>query len=115
MKEESVFLVIELWIIPGSFTKLKDYKKKINAILEKYRPEYIFHNHAFEWVFGGDEEDLPTGIEAIKFENEETARAALAELATKEIKDMEKEIFSRVRCYFSRYAFPESLKEEMGL
>lgn len=83
--------------------------------MEKYRPEYIFHSHAFEWVYGGNEGDFPTGIEVIKFENEETARAALAELDTEKLKGMEKEVFSRVRCYFSRYAFPDSLREEINL
>lgn len=115
MTDHSVFIVTEIWIIPGSFEKLKSYRKKINRILEPFKPEIIFHNHAFEWVVGDNSEHYPTGIEVIKFENEETARAALAELATKEIKGLEKEVFSRIRCYFSRYEFPEGLKKEINL
>lgn len=115
MSEDSVFLVAEVWMIPGSFEKFKNYRKQINDILEKYRPEYIFHNHAFEWVRGGNGENYPTGIEVIRFENETIARAALAELTANELKDIEKEVFSRVRCYFSRYAPPEGLKGEIDL
>ena len=115
MTEESVFLVTEAWMIPGSFKKYKNYKMRVNEILEKYTSEYIFHNHPFEWVFGGDDEIYPAGIGVIRFENEGTARAAIAELSGKEIKDLEKEVFSRVRCYFSRYAPPNGLKDEINL
>lgn len=87
----------------------------MNDVLEKYKPEYIFHSHAFEWVFGGNDDVYPTGIEVIRFEDEKIARAAMAELARAEIKDMEKEVFNRVRCYFSRYAPPNGLKDEIGL
>lgn len=112
MTEESVFLITEAWMIPGSFSQFKKYRMTVNNILEKYKPEYIFHNHAFEWVFGGSGEIYPTAIEIIRFKDEKTARAAMAELSNKEIKDMEKEVFSRVRCYFSRYAPPDGLKDE---
>lgn len=112
MTEEPVFLVTEVWLIPGAFGRFKDYRMEVNSILEKYGPQYIFYNHAFEWMFDGDEGTLPTGIEIVGFENEETARAALSELGRTEIKDMEKRVFSRVRCYLSRYAAPDGLKDE---
>ena len=85
----------------------------VNAILEKYNPEYIFHNHAFEWVYGGESKSHPTGIEIIKFENEKIARSAIAALDTAEIKEMENKVFGQVRCYLSRYAFPEDLMNEI--
>lgn len=115
MTEESVFLVTELWMIPGSFRRFKTYRMMVNDILEKYKPEYIFHNHAFDWVFGGNEGIYPTGIEIIRFKDEQTARAAIAALSKKEIKEMEKKVFSRVRSYISRYAPPDGLKDELDL
>ena len=111
--DKSVFLVTELWLIPGSFPKLKQYRRQINDILEKFRPTYIFHNHPFEWVAGENTESYPTGIEIIKFESEKLARAALAALDTEEIKAIEIELFHRVRCYLSRYDFPDSLTAEI--
>lgn len=113
MTENSVFLITEAWMIPGSFEKYRHYKMHVNEILEKYKPDYPFHNHAFEWVFGGNDEILPSGIGVIRFENEALARAAIAELSSKEIKEMEKQVFSRVRSYFSRYAPPENLRDSI--
>ncbi len=113
MDDNSVFLVTELWVLPGSFSKLKAYRKSINDIMEKYRPEYIFHNHAFDWVYGSEGESCPTGIEIVKFESEEIARSAIAAIDTPEFKKMEDEIFERVRCYLSRHAFPEDLMKEI--
>ena len=109
MNDDTVFLVSELWVVPDSFQKLKTYRKITNDILEPHKPEYIFHNHAFEWVYGGEGESFPTGIEVVKFENETVARSAIAALDTSELKNMQAEVFSRVRCYFSRYAFPDEL------
>ncbi len=102
-------------MMPGAFQRFKNYRMRVLSVLEKYNPKYIFHNHAFEWVFGGNEESCPTGIEIIRFKNEATARAAVAELEGNEIKEMEKEVFSRVRCYFSRYAPPTGLKDQVDI
>jgi len=113
MNDNPVFLVTELWILPGSFTKLKDYRKKINLILDHYKPETIFNNHAFEWVYGGEGEEFPAGIEILKFASEKLARSAIAALDTTEIKAMETEVFSRVRCYLSQHAFPDDLMKEI--
>jgi uncharacterized protein (DUF1330 family) len=111
--KDSVYLVTELWIFPDSFPQLKLYRKIVNDILEKYNPEYIFHNHAFEWVYGGECESYPTGIEIVKFESEKIARSAIAALDTTELKKMENEVFDRVRCYLSRHAFPDNLMKEI--
>jgi hypothetical protein len=94
---------------------LKKYRLKVNDILDKYSPEYVYHGHAFEWVSDDNGEELPSGIEVIKFNNEQIARKAIKELDRKEIKDMEVKIFSRIRCYLSRFAFPNELINEIGL
>ena len=111
MDDNSVYLVTELWVLPNAFAQLKNYRKRMNNILEEFKPETIFHNHAFEWVYGGEGESYPTGIEIVKFENEEIARRAIAALDTVELRAMENAVFSRVRCYLSRYALPEGLGE----
>lgn len=95
MSDNAVFLVTEVWIIPATFEKLKHYKRRLNAILEKYQAEIIFHNHAFEWVYDSADGDFPSGIEIIKFNNEQIARAALLDVAASELKSMEKELFPR--------------------
>ena len=111
---ESVFLITEGWIIPGMFEEFKKYRIKVLDILKKYEPEFVFFSHAFEPVFGDDEEPLPTGMEVLGFDNEATARAAIAELSALEVKDEEQKVFSRVRSYLSRAAPPEHLKKEMN-
>lgn len=112
MDKNSVYLVTEVWVLPGAFPKLKEYRKKMNDILESYNPEYIFHNHAFEWVYGGEGEDYPTGLEVIKFNSEEAARSAIAALNVIEMKEMENQVFSRVRCYLSRHALPDGAENK---
>jgi len=104
MAEESVFLVTEVWLLPGQFELLKDYRKRTLDVLSPYRPEFVFHNHGFEWVSDDNEGSIPTGMEVLRFDNEADARAAIADLSTPELKAMERRVFSRVRSYFSRYA-----------
>ena len=111
--DDSIFLVTEIWVLPNSFSKLKIYRSKSIELLAPFNPVYIFHNHAIDWVYGGDNEQLPSGIEIVKFESEHVANTAVAALAISELKPMEKEIFTRIRSYFSKYAFPEGLQQEM--
>lgn len=113
MTEESVFLISEAWAIPGTLEKFKAYRQAINEAFAAYRPDYIFHNHAFEWVEDCNGEELPTGMEVVRFDNIDLARSALAAITTDEMKRMEKEVFKKVRCYLSRYAPPEWLANEM--
>ncbi len=115
MSDDSVFLVTELWMIPGSFKKFKEYKIKVDNILEKYNPHYLFHNHPFERVFDANDETHPTGLGIIRFENENLARAAIDELSSNAVKALEKEVFYRIRSYLSRYAPPDGLKDGMHL
>lgn len=114
MTEESVFMITEAWAMPGTFEKYRIYRIAIHEAFEKYHPEYIFHNHAFEWVFGGNDDELPTGIEVVRFDNIGLAKAAIADISTARMKNMEKEVFRKVRCYLSRYAPPEWLRQEMA-
>jgi len=113
MTEESVFLITEAWAIPGTFEKFKVYRQTITEALARYRPDYVFYNHAFEWIENIDGEELPTGMEVMRFDNIELARSALAAISSDELKRMEKEVFEKVRCYLSRYAPPEWLANEM--
>jgi len=113
MIDEQVYVVTELWVLPNIFTQLKIYRKKSNTLLTPFNPEYIFHNHAFEWIVSHDDEQLPSGIEIVKFENERVARAAIAALSIPELKAMEQEIFARIRVYISRHAFPDVLQQEI--
>jgi len=113
MTEESVFVITEAWAIPGTFDKYKAYRQAINEAFARYHPEYIFHNHAFEWIDNSNREELPTGMEVVRFDNIELARSALADISTEALKRMEKEVFKKVRCYLSRYAPPEWLANEI--
>ena len=113
MMDDSIFMLTEIWVLPNSFSELKKYRTKSIEILAPFKPVYIFHNHAFDWVYGGENEQLPSGIEIIKFESEHVANSAVAALAIPELKQLEKEIFVRIRSYFSKYAFPEDLQHEL--
>jgi len=113
MIDEQVYLVTELWVLPNTFAQLKIYRKNSIELLAPFNPEYIFNNHAFEWIIGQEGEPLPSGIQIVKFENEEVARAAIAALSIPELKAMEKEIFARIRVYISRHAFPDVLQQEI--
>jgi len=115
LKDESVFLVMELWVNPEFFIELKSFKKKMNAILEKYAPNYVHHSHAIEWISKNIGEDLPTGIEIIQFASKETAKQVVTELKAVEMKALSDKIFKRTRAYLSHYDFPESLLDRMGL
>ena len=113
MTEESVFLITEAWAIPGTFEKYKVYRQAITTALAQYRPDYVFHNHAFEWIENSNNEELPVGMEVVRFDDIELARSALAAISTDELKRMEKEVFKKARCYLSRYAPPEWLANEI--
>lgn len=109
--EESVFLIIQVWLRPGSFDRLKSYRMKTLDVLEKYNAEFVFHNHPFEQVSGPMEGAIPDGMEVIRFPTEDLARSMLADLESAELKSMESEVFSKVQIYLSRYAPPEKIRE----
>ena len=105
-----VFLVSEVWLKPGLFDRLKPYRIRVIEILERFDAEYIYYGHPFDWVFNADGSDFPTGIEIIQFPSEEIARKAIKMIRSDDLQKLQKEIFSRVRCYLSRYAPPLGLK-----
>lgn len=104
VREEEVFLITEVWVKPGTFEKFKTYRIKVLKILEPFAPEFIFYSHPFEWVFGSGDGDLPSGIEVCRFLNEKTARDAIAAIESSGVRTEEKEVFSKIRCYLSRYS-----------
>lgn len=112
MEKQPVYLVTEVWVLPGAFPQLKEYRKIMNSILESFNPEYIFHSQAFEWVYGSEGEDYPTAIEVLKFMSEDAAHSAIAALDVAKMKKLENQVFSRVRCYLSRHAFPDGFEHK---
>jgi len=115
MSDESIYLVMELWVKPDSFNQLKIFKRRVNEVLNIYSPEHIHHSHAIEWVAGDLADELPAGIEIIKLQNRKMAMQAINDLNINELKDMEKKLFGRVRAYLSRIDFSENLLKGMGL
>jgi len=112
--DEGVFLITEAWGIPGTSEKFKAYRVKVLNILEPYGPEFIFYSHVFDWVFGGEEGDFPSGMEVCRFKDEETARSAIAALEDSGVREEEKEVFSRVRSYLSRHATRKNWETQGG-
>ena len=107
LDEEPVFLVTELWTIPGTFELFKQYRMKVLRILEPFSPEYVFYSHPFEWVSSNDDANFPSGMEVCRFKNEGTARAALTALEESGIRNEEKSVFSKVRAYLSCHSLPD--------
>lgn len=108
--DEEVFLVVEVWLIPGRFDDFKRYRPRQVDLLLQHGAEYVYHGHPFEWVDSPDDSDLPTGIEVLRFPNEAAARAALALMDDADLRAEHAKVFRRVRMYLSRYAAGESLK-----
>lgn len=102
--QDSVFLVSEVWLKPGAFDYLKSYRIQVIKVIEQFQAEYIYYGHPFEWIFNTDENEYPTGMEIVQFPSEETARKAIKLLSSEELLKSQKNIFSKVRCYLSRYA-----------
>ncbi len=67
------------------------------------------HGHPFEWVLDTRDDDVPTGIEVLRFESEEKARAAMAALSDPELRKACATVFRRTRTYLSKYAAGEDL------
>jgi uncharacterized protein (DUF1330 family) len=112
VQEEEVFLVNECWLIAGCLAAFKEYRKKTIEILLQHGAEYAYHGHPFEWVSEPSGEDVPTGIEVLRFANEASARAALAALSAPELVAEGKSFLRRTRSYLSKYAVtPGRLRE----
>ena len=90
---------------PGAFERFKTYRVQVLKILEPYSPEFIFYSHPFAWAFESGDGDFPTGMEVCRFKNETIARAAISAIENSGIRNSEKEVFSKIRSYLSRYAF----------
>ncbi len=108
--QDKVFLVSEVWLKPNAFNRLKPFRIRVIEILERFDAEYIYYGHPFDWVFNTDGSDYPTGIEIIQFPSEEIARKAIRIISSDDLLKLQKDIFSKVRCYLSRYAPPIGLK-----
>lgn len=104
MTDNNVFLFTEIWLKPGAVSELKAYRKRVLELLEEFEPEFIFHNHPYEWVLEPGEDDLPTGMDIIKFRSENIAKQAISKINAVEIKKQEQKIFYKIRSYLGRYA-----------
>lgn len=104
MLEEEVFLVNECWLVSGSLEAFKEYRKKTIEILLDHGAEYAYHGHPFAWISNPTNEDVPTGIEVFRFENEAKARAALKLLGAPELEAEGRKVLGKVRSYLSKYA-----------
>lgn len=114
MWEEEVFLVTECWLVPGSLAAFKAYRKKTIEILLQHGAEYAYHGHPFAWVANPENEDPPTGIEVLRFENEAKARAALTLLRAPELEAEGRKVLRKVRSYLSKYAVTPSQLERLA-
>jgi len=101
---ENVFLITELWSIPGTFEKFKEYRLEVLEILKPFDPEFVFYTHPFSWAYDSDEGDFPKGMEVCRFKDEQTARDAIAAIQNSGIRDREKEVFHKIRSYIGRFA-----------
>jgi len=111
--ENPVFLVLELTVRRAGFSRLKEYKKQINETLSPFNPEYVLNVHAYEWVDVTENESLPTGLQIIRFENEGLAQRAIEALNKVKDEKLERELFTKKRCYLSRHDFPDELRREI--
>jgi uncharacterized protein (DUF1330 family) len=91
-------------LIAGCLEAFKEYRKKTIEILLQHGAEYSYHGHPFEWVSEPSGEDVPTGIEVLRFANEATARAALTALGAPKLVAEGKGVLRRTRSYLSKYA-----------
>jgi hypothetical protein len=113
MREEEVFLVHECWLAAGSLEAFKEYRKKTIEILLQHGAEYAYHGHPFAWEANPGNEDVPTGIEVLRFENEAKARAALALLRAPELEAEGRKVLCKVRSYLSKYAVSPAQMERL--
>lgn len=109
MHDGPVFMVTEVWVKPETLPLLKAYRRTMNKLLEPLRPEYIFSSHAMVWLYGSEGEVLPSGTEVVRFKNEQDAQAAKELVDNDDLKNLESQIFDRVRCYLSRHTAPDEL------
>jgi hypothetical protein len=114
MRDEEVFLVNECWLVSGTLDAFKEYRKKTIEALLQHGAEYAYHGHPFAWISNPADEDVPTGIEVLRFENEEKARAALTLLAAPELVAEGKKVLRKVRSYLSKYAVTASQLERLA-
>jgi uncharacterized protein (DUF1330 family) len=102
--EEAVFLVSEVWLNPGSPDDYRRHLGKVTEILRRHGAEYVYHGHPFEWVTSPTDDDLPTGMQVVKFEDEARARAVVALLGDPELRAESAKVFRRTRTYLCKYA-----------
>ena len=107
--DDTVDLVTEVWLKPGGSELLKASRPHMLDIFEHYGLEYVYHGHPFAWVFENEHTPLPTGIEIFRCASESIAKEAIHALETAGLLDKTSAMFSRVRCYLSRYALPPHL------
>ncbi len=100
--EEAVFMVSEVWLVPTRLDHFRRYMARVTELLRQHGVEYAYHGHPFEWVSDPAGDELPTGIQVLKFQSEAQARAAMALLGDPELSAEGRQVFKKTRTYLSR-------------
>jgi hypothetical protein len=103
MTNESIFLITEIWLSQSKFEEFKSYRIRLLELIEKYKPEYVYHGHPFSWALETDDGAVPTGIEVLRFETEEVAKQALNAIKESGLLNERNKILEKSRCYLSKY------------
>ena len=111
---EDVFLVNECWLHPGALEAFKAYRKKTIEILLQHGAEFVYHGHPFAWASEPTDDDVPTGIEILRFDDEGKARAALTALHAPALAAEGEKVFRKIRSYLSAYAMTPSQRTRIA-
>jgi len=78
--------------------------------MHQHGAELVYHGHPYESVSTTTEDDLPTGVQVVKFESDASARAFLALLGDSELAAERDKALSGSRTYLSKLSLrPEVL------
>ena len=80
MNRNTVYVISELWLDPNKIDEFKELRGQQIALFEKFSVEYVFSAHPYSWVYGNNEESVPTGISIMKLNSEVDAKRALEEM-----------------------------------
>ena len=110
LEPEEVCIVSEVWLAAGCLDHFRRLMARVTELLQQHGVEHAYHGHPFEWVSDPTEDELPTGIQVLRCENEARARAVVALLNDPELRAESQQVFRKTRTYLSRpTARPELL------
>jgi hypothetical protein len=100
--QEEVCIVTEVWLAAGSVGHFRRHLTRVTELLRQHGVEYAYFGHPFEWVSDPTEDELPTGIQVLRFNGEARARAVVALLRDPQFRAESQQVFRKTRTYLSR-------------